>query len=143
MPVRFAVASMVATLTIPFLAATQSANLSGTWTVEAQAANDANYQLGAVSGTLTLADTDSVVTGTWKGRMPEPWQLTGRVKDDTFELESETRDVPATVNGQATTVPRHWIFRGTADGDKMTGSMQLAGGQGEPPSQPFSAVRKR
>ena len=125
------------------MAAVQSPNLAGSWAVEAPATSGENFQLGAAAGTLTLEHQGDAVTGTWKGRMPEPWKLTGRVKDNTFELESETRDVPATVDGQATTVPRHWIFRGTADGDKMTGSMQLAGGQGEPPSQAFSAVRKR
>lgn len=125
------------------MAAVQSPNLSGSWALDAPAASGENFQLGAAAGTLRLEHNGEAVTGTWKGRMPEPWKLTGRVKDNTFELESETRDVPATVDGQATTVPRHWIFRGTADGDKMTGSMQLAGGQGAPPSQAFSAVRKR
>jgi hypothetical protein len=125
------------------IAAAQSPNLSGSWALDAPATSGQNFQLGAAAGTLTLEHKGEVVTGTWKGRMPEPWKLTGHVKDHTFELESETRGVPATVDGQQTTVPRHWVFRGSADGDKMTGSMQLAGGDGEPPSQPFSAVRKR
>jgi hypothetical protein len=83
------------------------------------------------------------VTGMWKGRMPEPWKLTGRVKGNTFELETEVRNVPATREGEQTSVPRRWVFRGSADGDKITGKMSLAGGEGEEPTQSFSAVRKR
>jgi hypothetical protein len=125
------------------MAAAQSPNVSGRWAVEAPATSGENFQLGAASGTLTLDHTGDAVTGTWKGRMPEPWKLAGRVKGNSFELESETRQIPATRNDEPTTVPRRWIFRGTAEGDKMSGSMQLAGGDGEPPSQPFTAVRKR
>lgn len=125
------------------MAAVQSPNLSGSWALEAPATSGENFQLGAASGTLTLEQKGDAVTGSWKGRMPEPWKLTGQVKDGTFELQTETRSVPATVNGEPTTVPRHWMFRGTVDGDNMTGSMQLAGGDGDPPSQPFTAVRKR
>lgn len=143
MKVRFAVALILPTLALSILAAAQSAGLTGTWALEAQAASGENYQLGAISGTLTLADKDGVVTGTWKGRMPEPWKLTGKVKDKTFELETEVRNVPATTNGEQTTVPRRWVFRGSADGDKMTGRMSLKGGEGEEPTQSFSAVRKR
>ena len=142
MKVRFAVA-LLPTLALSILAAAQSAGLTGTWALEAQAASGENYQLGAISGTLTLADKDGVVTGTWKGRMPEPWKLTGKVKDKTFELETEVRNVPATTNGEQTTAPRKWVFRGSADGDKMTGKMSLKGGEGEEPTQTFSAVRKR
>jgi hypothetical protein len=143
MKVRFAAALMLATLALSILTATQSANLSGTWALEAPAASGPNYQLGAVSGTLTLEDKDSVVTGTWKGSMPEPWTLTGRVKGNTFELETEVRNLSATKDGEQTSVPRRWVFRGSADGDKITGKMGLSGGEGEEPTRSFSAVRKR
>lgn len=123
--------------------AVQSPNISGNWAVDAPATSGPNFQLGAASGALTLEHKGDAVTGTWRGRMPDPWKLTGRVKGNTFELETEVRSIPATRNDEPTTVPRRWIFRGAADGDKMTGSMQLAGGEGEPPSQPFTAVRKR
>ena len=133
---------MTAFLFLVVLAA-QSANLSGTWAVEAPASSGQNFQLGAASGTLTLEQSGDVVTGTWKGRMPQPWKLTAHIKGNTFELETETREIPATQNDEPTTVPRRWIFRGTADGDTMTGTMLLAGGQGDPPSQKFSAARRR
>ena len=121
----------------------QSPDVTGSWALQAPAASGQNFQLGAQSGTLTLEQKGEAVTGTWKGRMPEPWKLTGTLKGNAFEFETETREIPATVDGQPTTVPRHWIFRGTADGDKMTGSMLLAGGDVEFPSQEFSASRKR
>lgn len=125
------------------LVAVQSPNLSGSWALEAPATSGENFQLSAQSGTLTLEHTGATVTGTWKGRMPDPWKLTGNVKGNTFELQTEVRGVPATRNGEPTTVQRRWIFRGSVDADKMTGSMQLAGGDGELPAQPFTAARKR
>lgn len=143
MKMRLAVALILSTFQLSILVAAQSPNLSGSWALDAAAASGDNFQLGALSGTLTLEHQGDVVTGTWKGRMPEPWKLTGSVKGNTFELQSETRGVPATVNDEPTTVPRHWIFRGSADGDKMTGSMLLAGGEGDPPTQRFSAARQR
>lgn len=144
MKVRFAsVALILPALAFSILEATQSANISGSWALESQAATGDGYNLGAISGTLALEEKDGAVTGTWKGRMPEPWKLTGKVKDKTFELETEVRNIPATTNGEQTTVPRKWVFRGSADGDKMTGKMSLKGGEGEEPTQSFSAVRKR
>jgi hypothetical protein len=70
MNVRFVVALILATLALSILAATQSANLSGTWALEAQAASGPDYQLGALSGTLTLEVKDSVVTARGRGRCP-------------------------------------------------------------------------
>ena len=143
MKVRCPVALVLAAVAPSVLAAMLSANLSGTWALEAQAASGPDYQLGAFSGTLTLEDKNGAVTGTWKGKMPEPWKLTGRVKGNTFALETEVRKVPATRNGEPTSVPRRWVFRGSADGDRITGKMSLVGGEGEEPTQSFSAVRKR
>ena len=142
MKVRLVVAVILAAFQFPVFAA-QSSNLSGSWAVEAPAASGANFQLGAASGTLTLEQKGEVVTGTWKGRMPEPWKLSGHVKGNAFELQTEFRGVPATVNDEPATVQRRWIFSGTVDGDTMTGSMSLAGGDGEAPTQPFSAARRR
>jgi hypothetical protein len=75
--------------------------------------------------------------------MPDPWKLTGHVKGNSFELETEVRNVPSTSDGAQTSVPRRWVFRGNADGDRITGTMSLAGGEGEEPTQSFSAVRQR
>jgi hypothetical protein len=139
----------VALATLPFsILAAQAANVSGSWTLQAEAAegafpNGGTWQVGALSGTLTLEQKGDVVTGSWKGRQPEPWKLTGRIDGSKFELQTEDRQIPATRNGEQTTVPRHWIFLGTADRDTLSGSMSLAGSEGEPTSQPFSAARKR
>jgi hypothetical protein len=146
MKARLAAGVIVATL--PILIAAQAANVSGTWSLQADAAegafpNGGNWQVGAVSGTLTLEQKGNAVTGSWKGRQPEPWTLTGRIDGSTFELQTEDRQIPATRNGEQTTVSRHWIFSGTVHGDTLSGSMSLAGSEGEPTSQPFSAARKR
>ena len=143
MNVRLACALICATLNVSAFGATQSPNLSGIWALEAPAVSGPNFQLGAASGTLTLEHKDDAVTGPWKGRMPEPWKLTGSAKGDTFELQTEVRQIPATVNDEPTTVPRSWIFRGTVDGDRMTGTMMLAGGEGDSPGQAFTAARQK
>ena len=95
----------------------------------------------ALSGTLTLEQKGEAVTGSWKGRLPDPWPLTGRVQGTTFELQTEVRELPVQRNGEKMTVRRSWIFRGSIEGDKLSGSMSLMGGEGDPPTQPFSAAK--
>jgi hypothetical protein len=145
---RLVAAFVLATLTLhPGLRAAQSANIAGNWAVEA-AETETNDGAGnmtrlvALSGLLTLEQKGDAVTGSWKGRLPRPWTLTGRVDGKTFELQTETRDMPIESNGERQMVPRHWIFTGTIDGNRLTGSMALAGGDGAPPMQPFTAQRK-
>ena len=143
MKIRLATVFMLAVFALPILAATKAANVSGRWRLDAIAASGSTWSLGGLSGTLTLEQKGDAVTGSWQGRQPKPWAVTGRVTGTDFEFETEIRDVPATRNGEETTVPRHWIFRGTADGDTLSGSMSLAGGgDGDPPTQPFSAARQ-
>ncbi len=148
MHARLALALIFTTVQLVTLVATQPPNVSGSWALEAAAAsgefsNGGTWNLNALSGTLTLERKADAVTGSWQGRQPQPWALNGRAQGDTFELESEERDVAAERNGEKITVRRRWIFRGTVDGDKLTGSMMLAGREGESPSQSFTAVRKR
>lgn len=148
MNARLLVALMLAIVPLSISARTQSIDLSGGWALEApqtegQAADGSNWVMVAVSGTLTLDQKADAVTGSWKGRLPEPWPLTGRLQGATFELQTEVREIPASRNGEKRMLRRRWVFRGTVDGDKMTGSMHLAGEDGESPEQPFTAVRKR
>jgi len=146
---RLAVALIPAIFVIASgLSATQSISLTGVWALEASATetsddNGNTTRLLALSGTLTLEQKADVVSGSWKGRLPTSWALTGRLDGNRFELQTETRDMPIESNGQRQQVPRHWIFRGTIDGKKLTGTMALAGGEGEPPMQPFSAQRQQ
>jgi hypothetical protein len=147
MKIRAAIVLTLATLPLSMLAASQAANVSGSWTVDATAAegeaNGNKWSLGALSGRLTLEQQGDAVTGSWQGRQPQPWTLTGRVTGTEFELQTESREIPAIRNGEQTTVPRHWIFRGAIDGDTLSGSMSLAGGDGDTPTQAFSAARQR
>ena len=136
-----------ATFHLPVFAA-QSSNLAGTWAVDVKAAqvqtgDGTNWNLVAISGTLTLEQKGDAVTGTWQGRMPDPWKVTGKLEKGSFELQTETRDLPAPRNGEKTTIKRSWIFRGSLDGDKMSGVFILSGGEGEPPAQPFTGARKQ
>jgi len=142
MKIRLAIVLMLALLPSSTLSATHAANVSGSWKVDATAANGSTWSLGGLSGTLTLEQKGDAVTGSWQGRQPKAWALTGRVTGTDFEFETEVRDIPATRNGEEITVPRRWIFRGTMDGDTLSGSMSLAGGDGDTPTQPFSATRR-
>src|SRR5262245_11607436 len=97
---RLIKALVLAALTLPSaLLATQPAGIAGSWALQApetETNDDAGNRtvLTAITGTLTLDQKADVVSGSWKGRMPKPWTLTGHVDGKTFELETETRDMP-------------------------------------------------
>jgi len=95
-----------------------------------------------MTGTLTLTQEGTDITGSWKGQMPAPWAVTGRLNDRAFVLHTEWRDIPATRDGVQSTARARWIFRGTVSGDNAAGTMTLelesAGGER---SQPFKAKR--
>jgi hypothetical protein len=125
----------------------QAPSIAGVWSVTTKGAkgttqDGGNWTIGAVSGALTLAQKGNQVTGSWKGQMPAPWALTGQLDERTFELFTEWREIPATVNGAQSTTPARWVFRGTIADDTATGTMTLelqqAGGER---SQPFTAKR--
>ena len=139
-----ALALFAALLTSP---RAQAASLAGAWTVTTEGARGAtedggNWSLGAMTGTLTLAEKGTDITGRWKGQMPAPWALTGQLNDPALVLQTEWRDIPATLDGVESTARARWIFRGTVSGDTATGTMTLelqnAGGDR---SQPFKAKR--
>ena len=147
MRARLAVGVLLATLQLPVVTA-QSPNLGGIWTVEAKAAevqtgDGKNWRLNALTGTLTLEQKGNAVTGTWEGRMPTPWKVTGKLEKNSFELQTEVRNIPAERDGEKITIARSWIFRGSINGDNLSGMFILAGGEGEPPGQPFTATRKK
>ena len=125
---------------------TRGENLSGTWSVVADAAegvfpNGEKWQVIPVSGELTLKQSWGSVTGSWKGRQPEAWPLSGTMDGAAFHVYTDLRAIPAMRGGKEISVSRRWIFRGTVDGNTMSGSMSLAG-EGDPTTQPFTAVRK-
>ena len=142
MKIRLTIVLMLALLPSSMLSATHAADVTGRWKVDATAANGTSWSLGGLSGTLTLEQKGDAVKGSWQGRQPSAWALTGRVTGTDFECETEARDIPATRNGEETTVQRRWIFRGSVDGDTMSGSMSLAGGDSDTPTQPFTATRQ-
>lgn len=141
---------VVAVTSVALLAAifvvTRGPSVSGTWSVVADAAegvfpNGEKWQVIPVSGELTLEQRGGSVTGSWKGRQPEPWPLTGTMEGAAFHLFTDMRGIPAMREGKEISVSRRWIFRGTIDGNTLSGSMSLAG-EGDPTTQPFTAVRK-
>jgi len=149
MKLRLGILLASAVLHLVTLEAHRAASLSGKWSVVAEAAEvesadgSQRWTLVAIAGTLQLEQKDSAVTGSWQGRLPAPWALTGKVDGQTFELQTEDRDMPVETDGQRSTVRRHWIFKGTIDGDALSGAMFLAGGATTTPSQPFTATRVR
>lgn len=133
-------------LLLAIFVVTRGANVSGTWSVVAEAAegvfpNGEKWQVIPVSGELTLEQRGGTVTGSWKGRQPEPWPLTGTIEGAAFHLFTDPRSIAAVQLGKEISVTRRWIFRGTVEGNTLSGSMSLAG-EGDPTTQPFTAVRK-
>jgi hypothetical protein len=149
MKIRLAVALAAAVIGLGiFIIATRAEDVSGGWTVYAQSAegkfpNGEPWKVIPVSGTLTLEQMGNALTGSWKGRQPEPWPLTGRIDGTRFEFQTELRDIPALRDGKEIFVAKRWIFRGTARRDELSGSMSLAGNEGDPTTQPFNAERKQ
>jgi hypothetical protein len=145
MRMRIAMAVLLATLYGPAFA---QSNLAGVWAVDVKAAkvqtgDGTNWELVAISGTLTLEQHGDAVTGTWRGRMPDPWKITGRIEKNSFELQTEVRNLPTTKNGEKTTIARSWIVRGSINGNTLSGLFILAGGDGDAPAQPFTAARRQ
>ena len=125
----------------------QSGTAADVWTVNAEAArgkteNGGTWRLSANTGTLTLEQKGSAINGSWKGRLPETWPLTGQLTGDTIELKSAMREVPAVKDGAKTTVPRRLAFRGTVKGDTMTGQLSFESDRGDGRSQKFTATRQ-
>lgn len=146
MRVQLVLILVFATLALSPIHARQSSGLTGTWSVDApetqSQSGDENWVLIALKGTLTLEEKSGAVTGTWKGVSPKPWQLTGHIEDKTFELQTEQRDLMTDRDGEKRAVSVHWTFRGTINGDKLSGSMFLQG-ENAAPSQAFTAERTR
>ena len=127
----------------------EAASLAGSWTVTTEGARGttdegSQWTLGAITGTLTLAQKGNDITGSWKGQMPAPWTLIGQLNDRDFVLRTEWREIPATRDGVQSTARARWIFRGTVSEDTAAGTMMLelenAGGDR---SQRFKAKRAR
>ena len=56
----------------------QTDDVTGTWALKSEARKSEGWNIGALSGTLTLALNGREITGTWKGPVrPEPWTLAG------------------------------------------------------------------
>jgi hypothetical protein len=124
----------------------QAPSLSGVWRLTAEAMegttdDGGSWKQNAVSGTLTLDHKDAVVSGSWKGVMPNPWSLSGSFKDRGFELRTEWRELPVTRNGVKSVEAVRWVFRGTATGDTAGGTVSLETAKQEGRLQPFTAKR--
>lgn len=129
-------------------ARTQESTVAGTWLVQSEAArgetdSGGSWSLSAGSGTLTLEAQGNQLRGTWHGPIGPPWPITGRVAGETFEAQTEFRDIPARKNNRNTTSSVRWGFRGTRSGDTLAGYMTLQSEDGDARSQPFRASRKR
>lgn len=139
--------SMTAVFCVMCLAApsAHSPSLSGIWAVKAEGATVAtddggSWSVSPVSGSLTLDQNGKMVRGHWQGQMPAAWALAGEITEQTFELQTEWREISISRNGEQSTVRARWSFRGKLSGDTASGTMSLELPGGERP-QPFTATR--
>ena len=124
----------------------QPPTLTGVWEVAAEAAsgtteNGGTWSTVAVNGSLTLTQKGTGLSGSWKGRMPEPWSVIGKVTGDKYEAETEWRDVSVMRDGKQSMERARWIFRGTMSGDTTSGTLTFELENGLTRAQPFSAKR--
>ena len=127
--------------------AAQSSPVAGTWSVKGVAASGQNdsggtWNRSAVTGILEIAEKDGVLTGTWTPTKRIALKFTGQLKANAFEFEAEPRDVPAEINGVASTLRMRWTFTGVSKDGRLSGTMSLDN-VGDPASQPqpFTAER--
>ena len=130
-------------------APTQEKTFSGAWSLSAEAASGqnedgSNWTKAAFKGTLDCEQNGANVTGTWKGPKAS-WPFTGTAEGDTFEVRTEARPMPATTDGQPTTVMARWTFRGRVAGDKIRGTLTLTSVNDDDTArlQPFTAEHRR
>lgn len=121
----------------------QSGNVAGAWALKTEAHPSPGFNIGALSGTLTLAQQDGKLTGSWKGQLPEPWTLSGQLKDGKFEARTEEKEVPAVRDDVTTRIPVRWLFKGSVSGDTLTGTMTMEQGTKHSEPQPFKATRRQ
>jgi hypothetical protein len=87
-----------------------TAVLSGKWQFSWEA------RIGTESGTLLLEQTDSKLSGNYKGHIVAP-KVTGTVEGNKVSLSLEfARAQPFTI-----------VYTGTVDGDKMSGKFEIEG----------------
>lgn len=127
----------------------QERAFSGSWSVRAEAVSGktedgGTWNRAAINGTLEIQQEGATLKGAWKGPSGKAWPFTGRARGDKFELTTEKKDMPATINGREMTAPVRWTFRGSVTGNKMSGTMALERvEQKRETLQPFTAERKR
>jgi len=126
----------------------QEPSLSGRWEVSGEAASGftaggGTWSRNAVSGVLTATQQGETLSGTWTDARPGALPFHGRRSGDAFEIQTESRAVPATIDGVATTIRMRWTFRGTLEKDVLRGTMSFDREESEPAQpQPFIAKRK-
>ena len=128
------------------LLASLAATATGTWDLKSDEMKSEKWTLSPIAGTLVLEERGTELKGTWTGPMKEePWILTGQIKDGTFDLRSEPREIDVTRDGAKSKVKARWVFRGTVTDDTMTGTMMLDrdSDTGVLPRRPFKATRRR
>lgn len=140
----FAVASSVALMTLSTPAA-ERVNLSGTWVVsasaiEGQSPNGRTWRRSAIKTEMVLEQAGDTLRGSWTGLKGEVWRLSGRVQDNAFEVESETRELRGAGNESASF---RWRIRGSLEGDHMKGTLYFEReDDDELRPQPFTATRR-
>ena len=127
--------------------AAQESPVAGTWSVKGEPASGHNdtggtWNRSAVTGILVIAEKDGVLTGTWTPTKRIALKFTGQLKGDAFEFEAEPRDVPADVNGVATTLRMRWTFTGALKDGQLRGTMSLDN-VGDPAAQPQPFIAER
>jgi hypothetical protein len=131
-------------IALPILGTTQERGPSGQWSLDAEGAEGDGWKLSPIHGTLSLEQNGDKITGSWIGPFKENvWKLEGTIKDASFDVQSDQRDIPVTRDGVTTMEPARWVFKGKASGDTMTGMMALDRGPSALREQAFSATRTR
>jgi imidazolonepropionase-like amidohydrolase len=91
-------------------AAVSASPIDGTWSLTVRAAQ------GSVSMQVTLTAEDGRLTGTYSGD-----RGSGDIRGGTFD--GKTFELTISANAQSEAESGDWVFRGTVDGDSMSGTV--------------------
>jgi hypothetical protein len=138
--------ALVTIVSIASLLAQSAVDLTGTWSVQVEAARQSTPDGGsrsrsALSLALVLDLRGVQVTGRFKSVVGEEVTLTGTWQDGKLDLASPWREISITNNGRPGTAKARWVIKGGLNGDVLGGTWDLQMGDSSLP-QRWTARRR-
>ena len=138
--------ALVTIVSMASLLAQSAVDLTGTWSVQVEAARESTPDGGsrsrsALSLALVLEVRGMEVTGRFKSVVGDDVTLNGTWQDGKLDLTSPWREISITNNGRPATAKARWVIKGGLKGDVLGGTWDLQMGDSSLP-QRWTARRR-